>query len=90
MSEKIEVTRELLERCMQANDEPQPSRLYADLRDALSGTPVIDLDAVDWEAIQKAADESNWMPNEYMRNEWVADVCNFLKYGRHNDQPEKY
>lgn len=47
---------------------------------------VIDLDAVDWEAIRKAADESNWMPNEYMRNEWVADVCNFLKYGR-TEQP---
>lgn len=43
---------------------------------------VIDLDAVDWETIQQAADESNWMPNEYMRNEWIADVCNFLKYGR--------
>ncbi len=44
--------------------------------------PVIDLDAVDWETIQKAADESSWMPNEYMRNDWVSDVCNFLKYGR--------
>lgn len=43
---------------------------------------VIDLDARDWEAIQKAADESNWMPSEYMRNDWVADVCDFLKYGR--------
>lgn len=48
---------------------------------------VIDLDAVDWETIQQAADESNWMPNEYMRNEWVADVCNFLKYGRADTSP---
>lgn len=48
---------------------------------------VIDLDAVDWETIQQAADESNWMPNEYMRNEWVADVCNFLKYGRADISP---
>lgn len=48
---------------------------------------VIDLDAVDWETIQQAADESNWMPNEYMRNEWVADVCNFLKYGRADASP---
>jgi hypothetical protein len=48
---------------------------------------VIDLDAVDWETIQQAADESNWMPNEYMRNEWVADVCNFLKYGRADPSP---
>lgn len=50
-------------------------------------TVVIDLDAVDWESIQQAADESNWMPNEYMRNEWVADVCNFLKYGRADASP---
>lgn len=51
---------------------------------------VIDLDAVDWGAIQKAADESSWMPNEYMRNDWIADVCNFLKYGRaeHPTPPE--
>lgn len=48
---------------------------------------VIDLDAVDWETIQQAADESNWMPNEYMRNDWVADVCNFLKYGRADTSP---
>ncbi|MEO8644560.1 hypothetical protein [Pseudomonas sp.] len=48
---------------------------------------VIDLDAVDWETIQQAADDSNWMPNEYMRNDWVADVCNFLKYGRADISP---
>ena len=73
---------------------PSHARL-AELRSLLS-TPVverqpepavIDLDAVDWETIQQAADESNWMPNEYMRNEWVADVCNFLKYGRSDTSP---
>jgi hypothetical protein len=40
---------------------------------------VSDLDDVDWKAIKKAADESAWMPPEYMRNEWVSDVCAFLR-----------
>lgn len=66
-------------------------------QNCLGGAPVverqpnvIDLDAANWENIQKAADESSWMPNEYMRNEWVSDVCNFLKYGRaeHPAPPE--
>lgn len=40
---------------------------------------VIDLDALDWRSIQQAASESKWMPLEYMRNEWVSDVCTFLR-----------
>ena len=41
MNNKIEVSRELLERCIRANDEPQPSQLYADLR-SLLGAPAAD------------------------------------------------
>lgn len=33
----------------------------------MSETQVFDLDALGWETIQKAADDSNWMPNESMR-----------------------
>lgn len=40
---------------------------------------VIDLDALDWESVKEAAAESKWMPPEYMRNDWVADVCAFLR-----------
>lgn len=41
----------------------------------------IDVSATDWAAIQEAASESTWMPPEYMRNDWVADVCRFLREG---------
>lgn len=86
MSSKIEVSRELAESLMsgaEAMGWSQAEELRALLAaPVVERQDVIDLDAVDWETIQQAADESNWMPNEYMRNEWVADVCNFLKYGR--------
>lgn len=42
---------------------------------------VMDLDVLDWEAIKQAASESVWMPPEYMRNEWVSDVCRWLREG---------
>lgn len=42
---------------------------------------VIDISATDWAAIQEAASESTWMPPEYMRNDWVSDVCRFLREG---------
>ncbi|EXF96264.1 hypothetical protein HK44_020315 [Pseudomonas fluorescens HK44] len=98
MSSKIEVSRELAERLAHVlyMHDAEKTGAAKEL-DALIAAPVverqpnvIDLDAVDWETIQKAADESNWMPNEYMRNEWVSDVCNFLKYGRaeHPAPPE--
>lgn len=46
---------------------------------ATEPTPVLDLDANDWETIKQAASESTWMPPEYMRNDWVSDVCKFLR-----------
>lgn len=42
---------------------------------------VIDLDAEAWAAIKKAAAESKWIPDEYMTNDWTADVCAFLRDG---------
>lgn len=47
---------------------------------------VIDLDAADWSAIQEAAAESKWIPPEYFRNDWVSDVCRFLR----GDDPQPY
>ncbi len=44
-------------------------------------TIVIDLDRSDWEAILRAASESRWIPPEYMRNDWLADVMIFLRDG---------
>lgn len=92
MSSKIDgVPRELLERLQSqtelSNDWDEVQALLAAPVVERQEPVVIDLDAVDWETIQQAADESNWMPNEYMRNEWVADVCNFLKYGLADASP---
>ena len=42
-------------------------------------TPTIDLDQLDWERIKAAAAQSNWIPEEYYMNDWVSDVCAFLK-----------
>lgn len=42
---------------------------------------MIDVSATDWAAIQEAASQSTWMPPEYMRNDWVDDVCRFLREG---------
>jgi hypothetical protein len=42
---------------------------------------VIDLDKIDWERIQEAALNSRWMPPEYCRNDWMSDVCAFLRDG---------
>lgn len=39
----------------------------------------INLDATAWGQIKEAASQSPWMPPEYMMNEWVADVCAFLR-----------
>lgn len=42
---------------------------------------VVDLDAENWKAIKQAATESKWMPPEYFMNDWVSDVCQFLREG---------
>lgn len=43
--------------------------------------PVIDLYHVAMEQMHEAARESNWIPPEYMANDWQADVCKFLREG---------
>jgi hypothetical protein len=43
--------------------------------------PTVDLDALQWDEIKRAAAESKWMPAEYCVNEWVSDVCAFLRDG---------
>ena len=40
----------------------------------------IDVEIEMWESIKNAASESDWIPKEhYFMNDWVADVCNFLR-----------
>lgn len=50
--------------------------------------PEVDLACEDWKAIELAASESPWMPKEYMRNEWVSDVCSFLRGPRAAEQAQ--
>lgn len=44
--------------------------------------PVIDIDKESWEAIKEAARNSPWIPSQYFMNDWVSDVCDFLKKER--------
>jgi len=53
----------------------------ADSQRAQSDVPVVDLHEDMWAEIMRAASESAWMPAEYMANDWVADVCKFLREG---------
>lgn len=41
----------------------------------------IDLDKLDWEQVLTAARESKWMPPKYTRNDWLADICRYLRDG---------
>lgn len=41
----------------------------------------IDLDAVAMQQMRQAAAESTWMPSEYTSNDWIADVCRWLRDG---------
>lgn len=46
----------------------------------LSGR-TIDLDKEFWRTIQDAACQSNWIPDEYFVNDYVSDICHFLRTG---------
>lgn len=43
---------------------------------------VIDLEDMFWQSIKQAAGQSPDMPPEYMMNDWVSDVCDFLRNPR--------
>ena len=42
---------------------------------------LINIEKEFWESIKKAANESNWIPPEYYMNDWVNDICRFLRKG---------
>jgi hypothetical protein len=46
-----------------------------------SQSTVIDLEKASWDALCKAAGESNWISPEYMANDWLADCARFLRTG---------
>lgn len=50
------------------------------VNDSLSSE--LDLDRISMNRIIEAAERSNWMPEEYCMNDWVSDVCKFLREGK--------
>lgn len=50
---------------------------------------VIDLDKGMWEQLCEAAGKSNWIPTQYMANDWVADCRQFLLTGAGIHPPAK-
>lgn len=58
-----------------------PTTLSGVVSDVEVDVPTFDLDAMAWEQIKKAAAESEWIPSEYMANDWHYDVCEYLRKG---------
>jgi hypothetical protein len=54
---------------------------------ASAGEAVIDLDAAAWTQIKEAASQSAWMPEQYFMNDWVSDICAFLREPRTGTAP---
>jgi hypothetical protein len=44
---------------------------------------IIDIEKEFWKQIKTAAKNSEWIPEDYYMNDWVSDVCNFLKLRRY-------
>ncbi len=69
-------TIEALQKCL----EDMHERLYVNIA-TNSNSIVLDLSNENWNEILKAASESKWMPREYMMNDWVSDICRWLRDG---------
>lgn len=53
----------------------------ASLSRSFEADDVWDLEKDAWQQVKDAAADSNWIPKEYCMNEWLADICRFLRYG---------
>ncbi|MES2902701.1 MAG: hypothetical protein V4696_00805 [Pseudomonadota bacterium] len=42
---------------------------------------VIDLEKTGFQLLVEAVAQSNWIPPEYMANDWLSDCCHFLRTG---------
>jgi hypothetical protein len=62
-----------------ANRETLLAAYWKDKASAVSATPAINLENDFWDQIVQAALDSPWMPDGYMMNDWVADICAFLR-----------
>lgn len=48
----------------------------------------INIEEENWKAIKEAASKSKWIPEDYFMNDWVFDVCEYLKNGVETCKPE--
>ena len=58
---------------------------YSEKFEDVNGNIVWDLDLAMWNSIKDASTQSNWMPEEYFMNDWVADVCEMLRGPQNKD-----
>lgn len=64
------------------NERDELAEAFGGKAEPTAQEAVVDLTYVGWEAIQAAAAESPWIPPEYFQNDWVSDVCSFLREPR--------
>ena len=50
-------------------------------REPAHDIPLFDFDAEAWKQVLAAARDSKWMPAEYAMNDWLADICQWLRDG---------
>lgn len=62
-------------------DGPTQCQRQQQVQDLLQDVRVIDLEKESWKQIKQAAEESGWMPDDYCMNDWVSDLCRYLKEG---------
>jgi hypothetical protein len=77
-AETLEPGRHDLHTAAQIRADREAARAHYE---AQAQIPTIDLDGESWMSVKQAASESNWMPPEYTHNDWVADVCEWLREG---------
>lgn len=55
-----------------------------DIKNWVDEVPELDIEGSYWDEIKQAASTSNWIPKEYFMNDWVSDICDFLKFEPNN------
>lgn len=64
------------EKCVPLYAAPVPPQ-----REPAHDIPLFDFDAEAWKQVLAAARDSKWMPAEYAMNDWLADICQWLRDG---------
>jgi hypothetical protein len=65
-----------IDECLRLLDDDLVGTLDAKLREMRN---TLYLEKLSFDQIKESARESSWIPPEYYMNDWVSDVCSFLK-----------